>query len=213
MELENQLSPMLTVTMPPAVTAATGIDAMSHAVETYVTTRRNPLSQLFSREAWRLLEANFETVLREPDNIEARGAMLLGAHLAGAAIENSMLGATHACANPLTAHFGITHGVAIGIMLPHVVRFNASVVGPLYGELAVIADKDSGNGDGYADCLAARIEAAVLESGQPTRLAQCGIDPRIVPVLADEATQQWTGQFNPRPLQVQDFVDLYECAL
>src|SRR5437588_2121207 len=129
------LDPEVTVSQPLKVTAVTGIDALSHALESYVTTRRNPLAQMFAREAWKLLEANLEVVLARPDDVEARGAMQVGAFLAGTAIENSMLGATHACANPLTAHYGITHGVAIGILLPHVVRFNAETVGPLYAEL------------------------------------------------------------------------------
>src|SRR5207249_8785546 len=88
------------------------------------------------REAWRMLEPNLSVVLRDPDHLEARGAMQVGAHFAGVAIENSMLGAAHALANPLTAHYGITHGVAIGLVLPHVVRFNAPAVGPLYADLA-----------------------------------------------------------------------------
>src|SRR5207247_3374176 len=95
-----------------------------------------PVAQMFAREAWKLLEANLEAVLARPGDVEARGAMQMGAFLAGTAIENSMLGATHACANPLTAHYGITHGIAIGILLPHVVRFNAATVGDLYHELA-----------------------------------------------------------------------------
>src|SRR5207249_10078818 len=106
------LDPEVTVSQPAKVTAITGVDALSHAVESYVTTRRNPLSQLFAREAWRLLQANFEKVLRRPDNLEARSAMQLGAYLAGSAIETSMLGAAHALANPLTAHYGMTHGIA-----------------------------------------------------------------------------------------------------
>src|SRR5439155_9710943 len=107
------LDPCLTVSQPPDVTAATGFDAIAHAVETYVTIKRNPISEFFSREAWRLLDRNYERVLAEPRNLEARGAMQLGAYYAGVAIENSMLGATHACANPLTARYGTTHGVAI----------------------------------------------------------------------------------------------------
>ena len=103
---------------------------------------------MFAREAWRLLERNLEKVLREPDDLEARGAMQLGAHFAGTAIENSMLGACHACANPLTAHYGITHGLAIGILLPHVIRFNAAAVGALYGDLA--HEVGLLNGDGAA---------------------------------------------------------------
>src|SRR5262249_11761793 len=129
------LDPEVTLSQPPAVTAITGLDALTHAVESYVCTRRNPLSQTFSREAWRLLEANLETVLRTPGDLAARGAMQLGAHFAGVAIENSMLGASHACANPLTAHYGITHGVAVGVLLPHVIRFNGTVVAQLYGDL------------------------------------------------------------------------------
>src|SRR5690606_6191447 len=101
------LDPVLTVTQPPRITALTGLDALAHAVETYVTTRRNPISIAFSREAWRLLATNFSRVLEAPDDLEARGAMQLGACLAGLAIENSMLGSTHALANPLTAHFGL----------------------------------------------------------------------------------------------------------
>src|SRR5436305_745203 len=130
------LDPEVTVSQPTKVTAVTGIDALSHALESYVTTKRNPVAQMFAREAWQLLEANLEKVLKQPNDMEARGAMQMGAFLAGTAIENSMLGATHACANPLTAHYGLIHGIAIGILLPHVIRFNAKAVGPLYAELA-----------------------------------------------------------------------------
>ena len=96
------LDPELTLTQPELVTALTGIDAVSHAVETFVTKRRNPVSIMYSREAWRLLAGNFKTVLKDPNNLEARSAMQLGAAYAGVAIENSMLGASHALANPLT---------------------------------------------------------------------------------------------------------------
>ncbi len=143
------LDPELTLTMPAGVTAVTGIDAISHAVESYVTTRRNPISQLFARRAWKLLVRSFPGVIENPLDLGARGGMLLGAHLAGAAIENSMLGATHALANPVTARFGVTHGTAIGILLPHVVRFNSAEVDGLYRDLA----NDAGltvNGSGLA---------------------------------------------------------------
>src|SRR5581483_3516526 len=90
----------------------------------------------YAREAWRLLDGHFLRVLRQPADLEARGAMQVGAHFAGVAIENSMLGACHALANPLTAHYGLTHGVAIGVLLPHVIRFNAAAVGALYADLA-----------------------------------------------------------------------------
>ena len=100
-----------------------------------MTTARTPLSQTFAREAFRLVRGQLAHVLRQPEDLDARGAMLLGSHLAGLAIEHSMLGAGHACANPLTAQYDITHGIAVSLMLPHVVRWNAEAVGPLYAEL------------------------------------------------------------------------------
>src|SRR5262249_30878082 len=118
------LDPEVTVSQPPRVTALTAIDAISHSVETFVCNRRSAISQMYSAAAWRLLNKNIETVFRDPADLAARGAMQIGAHFAGAAIENSMLGVCHSCANPLTAHYGLTHGLAIGIMLPHVIRFN-----------------------------------------------------------------------------------------
>src|SRR6266481_7612242 len=151
------LDPEVTVSQPAKVTAITGIDASSHAVESFVTTKRNLLSQSFAHAAWRLLESNLETVLRDPSHLEARGAMQLGANFAGTAIENSMLGACHACANPLTAHYGMTHGMAIGILLPHVIRFNGPAAGRLYGELAHGAGMINGDGQAAAEILAGQI--------------------------------------------------------
>ena len=120
--------------------------------------RGNALSQTFSRQAWNLLNRNFERVLHQPDDLAARADMQLGAHLAGMAIETSMLGCAHACANPLTAHYGMTHGVAVGVMLPHVIRFNAAAVDPLYAELA----QDAGL-PGGADALARRVTAMLRD--------------------------------------------------
>jgi alcohol dehydrogenase class IV len=207
------LDPEVTVSQPPKVTAITGIDALSHAVESFVTTKRNLLSQSFAHAAWRLLESNLETVLREPNHLEARGAMQLGANFAGTAIENSMLGACHACANPLTAHYGLTHGLAIGVMLPHVIRFNAEVVGELYGELATEAGLLDGDQSIAGEALARRITALMQIAELPTSLSACGISAGIFPLLAEEAAEQWTGRFNPRPVSQTDLLHLYEAAL
>ncbi|MEO1370557.1 MAG: iron-containing alcohol dehydrogenase, partial [Acidobacteriota bacterium] len=108
------LDPDMLETVPRDIAAVTGIDALSHAVESYVTRRRNAISQLFARESWRLIERSFEPSL-EADGADARADMLLGAHFAGAAIEASMLGAAHSCANPLTARYGVVHGTAVGV--------------------------------------------------------------------------------------------------
>ena len=207
------LDPDLTHTMPPAVAAATGIDALSHAVETYVTKPRNPVSQLFSRRAWQLISSAFPRVLDAPDDSEARAMMLLGAHFAGAAIENSMLGATHSLANPLSARFGTTHGVAIGVMLPHVVRYNQQVVGSLYGVLAADAGLCDPNDPSAAERLADFIESLVARSGQPSTLSDCDVDPDLIPQLASEAAGQWTARFNPRPVTAAELEELYRCAM
>jgi alcohol dehydrogenase len=207
------LDPELTATMPRSVAAATGIDAISHAIETWVTRPRNTISQLFSRQSWRLLSGGFRRSIDDPDDHEARGRMLLGAHLAGAAIENSMLGATHALANPLSAHYDITHGVAIGIMLPHVIRYNAEVTGPLYGQLAADAGLCAADDPRAAERLAEFVHEQAARSGSPTTLAECGVDPVLIPTLAEEAAQQWTANFNPREVDVASLADLYRRAM
>ena len=206
------LDPELTVSQPARVTAVTGIDAVAHAVEAYVTTRRNPLAMTFAREAWRLLEPNLEVVLRQPDNLPARGAMQLGAHFAGIAIESSMLGACHACANPLTAHYGITHGVAVGVMLAHIVRFNGSAVAGLYGDLVHEAGMMNGDLQAAGEVLAQRLTQLLRSASIPLSLRELGVSPGILSLLAEEAAEQWTAKFNPRPVVQADLHKLYESA-
>ncbi|MFQ5731887.1 MAG: iron-containing alcohol dehydrogenase [Planctomycetaceae bacterium] len=209
------LDPELTQSMPPSVTAATGIDALSHALETFVTRPRNTISRFFSRKAWQLLSAGFSGVLHDPDNLERRAAMLLGSHFAGAAIEHSMLGATHALANPLSAHYGVTHGTAIGVLLPHVIRYNArdERVGRMYHQLAADADLCNGSFDPEAPRkLAGLVERLVAEAGSPTSLQTLDVEREMIPTLAEEAAQQWTGKFNPRPVDADSLKELYECA-
>jgi alcohol dehydrogenase len=207
------LDPELTLSQPAKVTALTGIDAVSHALESYVTAKRNPLAQMFAREAWKLLESNLEKVLTNPGDLEARGAMQIGAYLAGSAIENSMLGVCHACANPLTAHYGVTHGLAIGILLPHVIRFNARAVSHLYGELLEEVGLSHGQAGGAAHALASRIDHLMDLAKLPKTLSAVGVSRGIFSVLAEEANQQWTARFNPRPVTEEDILALYEAAL
>lgn len=205
------LDPGLTVSQPRHVTATAAFDALAHAVETYVSTKRNPLSELFSREAWRLLESNYERVLGQPADIDARGAMQLGAYYAGVAIENSMLGVTHACANPLTTHYVMEHGAAIALMLPSVVRWNASVVEDRYTDLLSFCRMGSSNGEGSA-ALAGRLEELVKAGELTGRLSIAGIQRADLPMLAMEAAQQWTARFNPREVDAVDALEIYEAA-
>jgi len=208
------LDPKLTLTQPESVSALTGIDAISHAVETWVTKRRNPISMLYSREAWKLLAMNFKTVLQNPDDLEARAAMQLGAAYAGLAIENSMLGASHALANPLTAPYDTAHGQAVGLMLPHVVRFNGEKYDAWYRELLGITHGQPGmpaaesGADGLADFLTSLVENAKLA----TQLAVCGVEKDRLSDLADGAAKQWTGTFNPREVDQESLLSIYESA-
>src|SRR5437588_9604466 len=208
------LDPALTLSQPPPVTACTGIDAIAHAVETAVTKNRNPLSSMYSREAFKLCVTSFPEVLRHPNDLEARGQMLLGAALAGLAIENSMLGAAHAAANPLTAHFGTAHGQAVGLMLPHVIRFNArdTAARAAYLELASAAGLTSAADDHGVENLVERLELLLGLAHLPRRVSQHATRRDLIPQLAEEASKQWTATFNPRRLSKEDFVNLYEAA-
>jgi alcohol dehydrogenase len=205
------LDPELTLTQPAHVTALTGVDALSHALETYVTVSRNPASQLYSREAWRLLAANFPRVLAEPDDLAARAAMQWGASLAGLAIENSMLGAAHALANPLTAVFGIAHGQAVGVMLPHVIRFNGEECEAWYSELAAAGQGDWPAREG-SQGLAEFIERMLESAGLASRLRDLDVAADALPRLADAALRQWTARHNPRALDTAALLELYRHA-
>lgn len=212
------LDPELLASLPRSVAAVSALDAISHAVESFVTRRRNPISQMNAREAWRLLHRSYEPFLDHRTDQPAAGDMLLGAHLAGAAIEASMLGAAHACANPLTAHYGVTHGIAVALMLPHVVRFNAtspegtdSPSAALYGDLARTVGL---NGDAPHDSerLARRLSALTAHAGLPATLQGFGVPAEILDQLADEAAGQWTAQFNPRATDAAALRRLYDAA-
>ena len=202
------LDPELTLSQPAQVTASAGFDAIAHAVETAVTTRRTTLSMLFSKEAFRLLNANYERVLVAPNDLEARGAMHLGAFYAGVAIEQSMLGAAHACANPLTAQYQLTHGVALAILLPHVVRWNTKKNKSLYAELmdSKIPPEQAGTR------LAERLVELSKAGGFPTNLKTLGIPMKDLADLAESAGAQWTGTFNPRPFSESEALEVYQCA-
>jgi alcohol dehydrogenase len=196
------LDPDLTVSQPPYVTAVTGIDALAHALETAVTKKRSPLSTTYSRQSFRFIQRSFERVLKNPQDLEARGLMQLGAAFAGLAIENSMLGAAHSCANPLTAEYGIVHGQAVGLMLPHIIRFNSALP-----DIAAIY-RSYFDGD-----LPQRVTESLQAAGLKTRLSELGVDPAKIPVLAQGAAKQWTANFNPRDITASDFVKLYEAAM
>lgn len=195
------LDPELTLTQPRGVTACTGIDALAHAVETAVCRKRSDVSGHYSRVAFELLDRGFEAVLQQPDNLEARARMQLGAAFAGTAIENSMLGAAHSTANPLTARYGTIHGKAVGMMLPHVIAVNRrdAAANAIYDKLR----------PGLEERLRSLLTLAQL----PREGREVGLQEDDIPLLAAEAVKQWTAQYNPVSLDEGEMAALYRSAL
>ena len=204
------LDPELTLTAPRHVTAMAGFDAIAHAVETAVTTRRTPVSDLFSHHAWRLLNGSFERVLTYPSDFEARSSMLIGSHFAGMAIEQSMLGAAHACANPLTARYNMTHGLALAVLLPRVVRWNATAADRQYANLLGMPRHRPL--DDAAETVARRLDDLSAAAGLAGSLEEHGVEESALPNLAALAAQQWTGTFNPRPFDAAGALEIYRSA-
>ena len=201
----------LTLTQPDRITALTGVDAVSHAVESYVSRAATPASRVFSREAWRLLSQSLPRVLADGADCDSRSAVQLGAAWAGLAIENAMLGAAHALANPLTASHRVVHGQAVGLMLPHTIRFNATVCADHYAELLHDLETDTPIDD-PGEQLAAWLEALLDQAGMARTLAALGITEPAIGQLATHAASQWTAGFNPRSVNVDDLAHLYEAA-
>ncbi len=204
------LDPDLTASQPKRVASLTGLDALAHALETAVCIPRNPISKIHSLEAFRLLARSIHTVITGTSLPEDRSNMLLGAALAGLAIENSMLGAAHACANPLTAFFGVTHGHAVSLMLPHVIRFNREdpEVNEIYHAYESFIPSNGAKKVDMAEWVNTLVASAGLRS-----LSALGVESPDVGKLAAGASQQWTGRFNPRPVGQADFEALYSSAL
>ncbi|MDX2198150.1 MAG: iron-containing alcohol dehydrogenase [Phycisphaerae bacterium] len=225
------LDPDLIATAPRGVTIAVGLDALTHALETSACKARDEVSREASRRAWGLLTASFSRVLAEGKGLasaarrggqdtahravaqvdssalsdeDMRTGMLLGAHLAGVAIERSMLGAAHSCANPLTAKFDITHGIAVGLMMPHVIAFNAGAGSGLaanpYEEL------------GLPGTLVDTMKSYLATAGILPRLRDHGVPREALAGLAEGAAVQWTARFNPREVGREELEAIFEAA-
>ncbi|WP_373184436.1 iron-containing alcohol dehydrogenase [Halopseudomonas sp.] len=206
----------LTVGLPPAVTAATGIDAMVHAIEAYTSKiKKNPLSDMLAREALRLLAANLDEAVHNGSNREARQGMLLGALLAGQAFANAPVAAVHALAYPLGGHFHIPHGLSNALVLPAVIEFNSSSAEVLYAELAPLLVKDlkAGNAASLTEQLVAELSALSPRCKLPTRLRDAGVPEDMLPQLAKDAMlQQRLLVNNPRELTEADALAIYRKA-
>jgi alcohol dehydrogenase class IV len=207
----------LTLGLPPAVTAATGIDAMVHAIEAYTSAlKKNPLSDLLAREALRLLAANLDEVVHNGGNREARQAMLLGSCLAGQAFANAPVAAVHALAYPLGGHFHIPHGLSNALVLPHVLGFNGNAAAPLYAELAPLVLGDqlrAGSVLQQTEQFIGALADFSVRSGLPTRLRDAGVPQDMLPTLARDAMQQQRLLVNnPREMTEAHALAIYQVA-
>lgn len=211
------LDPDLTVGLPPAVTAATGIDAMVHAIEAHASASpsNNPVSRALAREALRLLGGAIERAVHHGTDKAARGDMLLGAMLAGQAFANSPVAAVHALAYPIGGHYHVPHGLSNALMLPHVLRFNAETASAAYAELApcVFPELEEVGTQGRAAALADRLAALSARCGLQQRLRDMGIAADALKMLAADAMKQTRLLVNnPRPVTEADALRLYEQA-
>ena len=211
------LDPDLTVALPRHVTAATGIDAMVHAIEAYTSAhRKNPLSDLLAREALRLLSANLLRACDEPEDKQARASMLLGAHLAGVAFNNAPVAGVHALAYPLGGHFHIPHGLSNSLVLTHVLGHNMPAAMPLYAELGCVLDSrlETVGSQAQAQAFVEGLAELSRATGLPQRLSDVGIGSEHLDLLAAEAMkQQRLLVNNPCPITEDDARRLYEAAL
>jgi alcohol dehydrogenase class IV len=210
------LDATLTLGLPAHVTAATGIDAIVHAVEAYTSARlKNPLSDALAREALRLLSSNLLPVIEQPHDVEARSAMLLGAHLAGLAFSNAPVGGVHALAYPLGGLHHLPHGLSNALMLRHVLAHNLEAARDLYAELAEVIDPDcAGQGSqSRAALLIEQLDQLARGSGLALRLRDHGISLDETPLLAKEAMRQSRLLVNnPCEISESDAQRLYEAA-
>jgi alcohol dehydrogenase class IV len=204
------LDPESTRTLPARVAAATGMDALTHAIEGYVSALWNPHQDARSLQALRLIRDNLERAVGTPEDEDARGNMLIAANLA-ITIE---LGSVHAMSHPTGAIFGVPHGVANAINLPHVIRFNAEGgpdIADRYGDIAEVLGLESGPGVGEA--LAEHVTELVARLGLPTRLSEVGVPESGIPQLVEGAMGDGTTLLNPREAGEEDYAALYRRAL
>ncbi len=207
----------LTLGLPRHVTAATGVDAMVHAIEAYTSKiKKNPISDALARQALSLLAANLRTVCEEPENRAARSDMLLGSMLAGMAFTNAPVGAVHALAYPLGGHFHVPHGLSNSLVLTQVMRFNAPAAAELYSEIAPLIFPELAGLEGAArnEGLIAGLEGLIADVGLETQLRQVGVSHNHLPMLAEDAMKQTRLLVNnPREVTYEDALAIYERTL
>jgi alcohol dehydrogenase len=206
----------LTLGLPPAVTAMTGVDAMVHAIEAYTSRhQKNPLSDNLARQALELLARNIRTAVRDGGNRAARENMLLGACLAGQAFANAPVAAVHALAYPLGGHYHIPHGLSNSLVLPSVLEFNAPAACELYAELAgiVVGETLTGSPEARTAAMVAALRQLIDDVALPATLQAAGVDQDSLEMLAEDAMlQQRLLVNNPRDVAYEDALAIYRAA-
>ena len=211
------LDPESTATLPPAIAAATGMDAMTHAIEGYVSSEANPHASAYALQALRLIGANLERAVADPGDEDARGNMLIAANLAIMPTSSGAIGIAHSMSHPAGAHFDVPHGVANAINLPWVIEFNAlgaEEISERYRDVGDVLGVDAG-GDGatVGHALAEHVRGVVGRLGLPTRLSEVGVPESGIPVLVEGAMGDGCTLVNPREPTEEDFAGLYAKAL
>ena len=213
------LDPMLVLGLPPSVTAATAMDALTHAIESYTSLLSTPISEGLALQAIRMISANIRIAVANPNNLAAMNALLVGANIAGLAFSNTRLGNVHATAHPLGAFWKIPHGVANALMLPHVMEFNALAcplrmidIAQAMGE-SVAGMSIAGTTEHDAALRAVQaVRRLETDIGIPARLRDLGVDKASIPDMAADAMKSANIAINPRKTTINEIISLYESA-
>jgi len=206
--------PELTLGMPPAITAGTGFDALTHNVEAYLAKGYNPMCDAIALHGTRIANRNLATAVRNGSDITARTNMMMASMMGAVAFQKG-LGVTHSLAHPLSSVAGLHHGTTNGVLLPHVLEFNRSVSAERLRDLAMAMDLDVAqkSPDQAATAVIERIRSLLKEVGIPARLSDLGITREMIPILSKKAMEDACHQLNPRPCTEADMIALYEQAL
>ena len=211
------LDPESTRTLPPSLAAATGMDAMTHAIEGHVSSEWNPHASAYALQALRLIRDNLEQAVAHPEDDDARGNMLIASNLAIQPTSSGAIGIAHSLSHPCGAHYDVPHGVANAINLPWVIEYNAAGGEPIadrYREINEIFGLEVGGpGEQVGHALAEHVRGVVKELGLPTRLSEVGVPEDAIPQLVEGAEGDGCTLVNPREPTPEDFAELYRRAL
>lgn len=206
------VDPDLTVGLSPEITASTGIDALTHAMEAYVSVAASIPSDVLALEAVRIIAANIQEATNNGGNLEAREAMMLGSMMAGYAFNNAVLGLVHSLAHPLSAHCGVPHGVANAICLPYVMEYNIPAATQKYARIALAMGAAPGGADEELARRGVQLVTDMCVRLKIPKLSEIGVPQDLLPRLAEDALNEVSTLFNPRKPTVEEILDLFKKA-